>query len=173
MRVRWTRFCWELDKLPDNGSLLDPPYCIRQAKRSEHRKVSDLLLSNLALDADWTDLLQEFRKPFEHQIEDVFDCKDLPCIVVALGQSIVGASTLDPDPGAQNHLVSGPSVMNEYRNRGLGSALLYCSLLRLREAGIARAYGITRAGVPTARFLYTKYNSTNEPSGIEPLTVSP
>ncbi len=149
-----------------------PPYRIRRAEKADLRRVSDLVLRNLALDADWTDLLQEMRAPLEEEIEAVFDKKSIPCLVVTLGQTIVGASTLDLDPESPNHLVSGPSVTAEYCNRGIGSALLYHSLRLLKESGVNFAYGITRAGVPTAKFLYTKFHSTNKPSELEPLAVS-
>ena len=170
--ARWLRFAWDLKLLSLEEPVLAPPYWIRRAEKADLRRVSDLLLSNLALDTDWTDLLQEMRVPLEEEIESVFEEKKIPCLLVMLGQTMVAASTLDLNADSPNHLVSGPSVTAEYRNRGIGSALLYHSLRYLKNNGLECAYGITRAGVPTAKFLYTKFNSTVKPSELEPLAVS-
>jgi ribosomal protein S18 acetylase RimI-like enzyme len=53
-------------------------------------------------------------------------------------------------------------VLQEYRGRGLGSALLRASLAGLREAGFARAYGVARAKTAASRFLYTKFGGQGE-----------
>jgi N-acetylglutamate synthase-like GNAT family acetyltransferase len=169
--ARWLRFGWDLKLLPGEKPALAPPFRIRQAEKADLRRVSDLLLSNFALDADWTDLLQEMRARLEDEIETVFEEKAVPCLVVTLGHTIVGASALEFGIDRPNHLISGPSITAEYRNRGIGSALLDHSLRFLKENGIEYAYGITRAGVPTAKFLYTKFNSTNIPSELEPLAA--
>ena len=52
---------------------------------------------------------------------------------------MIGASILVPDPTRGNHLTPGPCVLMEYRNRGLGTALLEESLRQLRAAGLSRA----------------------------------
>lgn len=128
-------------------------------------------MSNFALDADWTDLLQEMRVSFEAQVAEVFSHKEVPCLVVTLGQTLVGASVLDLDVDSQNHLISGPSVMAEYRNRGIGGALLHESLRHLASTGLTTARAITRIGVPTAKFLYPKFNSTSSAIEREPAPV--
>ena len=51
------------------------------------------------------------------------------------------------DPDAETHLLSGPCVSMEYRNRGIGTALLYATLDHLKQAGLERAHGITKFNV--------------------------
>jgi predicted N-acetyltransferase YhbS len=60
--------------------------------------------------------------------------KPVPALVICHGQRIIGASALSTEMDAENHLLSGPCVLMEYRNRGLGTALLYYSLKQLRTA---------------------------------------
>ncbi len=76
-----------------------------------------------------------------------------------------------PDPSAENHLSPGPCVLMEYRNRGLGTALLGESLRQLREAGLSRAAALTKSNAPVAKFLYPKFNGVLTP-GDTPLLAA-
>ncbi|MEO7723486.1 MAG: GNAT family N-acetyltransferase [Chthoniobacterales bacterium] len=59
----------------------------------------------------------------------------------------------------------------EYRNRGLGTALLRESLRQLRAAGLYRATGFTKGNAPAAKFLYPKFNGVLTP-GDTPLPAA-
>ena len=84
---------------------------------------------------------------------------------------MIGASILLPDPTAGNHLAPGPCVLMEYRNRGLGTALLVESLRQLRAAGLSRASGLAKNNAPVAKFLYPKFNGVVTP-GDTPALVA-
>ena len=56
----------------------------------------------------------------------------------------------------------------EYRNRGLGTALLHYSLKQLREAGLDQACGISKDNVVASKFIYTKFGSVSAPCDFEP-----
>lgn len=166
--VRWVRFAWELKNLPEEGFSLESHYRIRRATRDEAHTVRDALVSAFALDTDWNDMLHVLKDFFGAQIEEVFSERDVPCLVLTRGYRVVGASVLSFSPAEENHLISGPAIVNEYRNRGLGTALLHASLVALRDGGLERAFGVTKLNVPTAKFLYTKFNSIHAPFEFEP-----
>ena len=84
------------------------------------------------------------------------------CLVMPKGSRLIAASLLDPSPEASSHLVSGPAVLMEYRNRGIGSRLLHASLEALRGNGITVASGITRAKTMAARHVYPKFGGVAE-----------
>jgi N-acetylglutamate synthase-like GNAT family acetyltransferase len=105
----------------------------------------------------------------EARMDEVFAHKVAPCLVVTHGTRVIGASPLDPNKEAECHLVSGPCVLNEYRNRGIGTELLFQSLSALREAGFETVRAITKSNVPVAKFVYTKFNSVSEPWEFEPV----
>lgn len=165
--VRWVRFEWDLKGLPETGPALESCYRLRPAVRAEQAAVRDALFSAFALDSDWNDTLFSMRAMFELQVTRTFEDRQLPCLLLTSGARVVGASILSFDPQEANHLVSGPAILNEYRNRGLGAALLYQSLAALRAAGLERAFGLTKANVPTAKFLYSKYDSIQSPVDLE------
>jgi len=76
-----------------------------------------------------------------------------------------------PDAAAEDQLAPGPCVQMEYRNRGLGTALLAEALRRLQEAGLPRASTIARSNGPVARFLYPKFAGAVVP-GNSPLLAA-
>lgn len=144
---------------------------IRSAEREEERQVRNVILSAFSLDADWNDMLVVVRQRLESALDKAFEAKEIHCLVLTHGTRIIGASLLDVNPQADNHLVSGPCVSSEYRNRGLGSALLFHSLKALREEGVSVARGVTKASALAAKFVYPKFNSTVAPCDPEPQAV--
>jgi predicted N-acetyltransferase YhbS len=167
--VRWTRFTWDLAKLPAEGRVLDSHYHIRPVTRDEEKTVRAVIASSFALDMNWSDTLKVMKEWMDVQLDDVFEHKVVPCLVVTHGTRVIGASPLNPNKEAECHLVSGPCILNEYRNRGIGSELLFQSLAALREAGFEKARAITKSNVPVAKFVYTKFNSEAEPWEFEPV----
>jgi predicted GNAT family acetyltransferase len=81
---------------------------------------------------------------------------------------VIGASALTTNPDATNHLLTGPCILMEYRNRGLATALLAESLIALREANLTVAHALTKQNSPASQFVYPKFNSTSEPFEREP-----
>ena len=166
--VRWMRFTWDLAKLPVVKSELDSHYHIRVATHEDEKSIRSVISSAFSLDMNWSDTLKSLRDHFEAQIDRVFVEKEVPCMVVLHGARIIGASALDVTKEAENHLLSGPCILSEYRNRGLGTTLLHHSLQLLRENGLDKAYGITKSNVPAAKFIYPKFNSVGASYEFEP-----
>ena len=120
---------------------------------------------------NWSDTLKSVREWMDAQLNMAFAQKVVPCLVVTHGTRVIGASPLDPNRESECHLMCGPCILNEYRNRGIGSELLYQSLLALKEAGFEQVRAITKSNVPVAKFVYTKFNSVAEPWDFEPVVV--
>lgn len=169
--VRWMRFTWDLENLPAVSSGSESHYHIRVATQDDEKVVCSVISSAFSLDMDWSDTHKSLREHFEAQIDRVFTEKEAPCVVVSHGARIIGASALDTNKAAENHLLSGPCVLSEYRSRGLGTTLLHQSLQLLRDAGLSKAFGITKHNVPAAKFIYPKFNSVSAPYDFEPELV--
>jgi len=110
----------------------------------------------------------------ERFVDDAFDKgREMPsCVVAQHGSRIIGVSVLDADPDSLNHLSSGPVILHEYRNRGLGSALLAASLNFLRQEGLSKVRGVTRANSTAARFIYSKFGSQQIACALDPLQIA-
>jgi len=144
-------------------------YHLRVATRDDLRAVTPVISSAFSLDTSWSDTFFQFRDRLDQQIEQAFNRESVPALLITHGQRIIGASALNTDMDAETNLISGPCVAVEYRNRGLGTALLHASLKQLQTAGLPRARGICRDTAPAAKFVYPKFGSTDEPHELQPL----
>jgi N-acetylglutamate synthase-like GNAT family acetyltransferase len=167
--MRWRRFIWDLTKLPSLEYSMPTHYHLRVATREELRLVSPVISSAFSLDTAWSDTFFTFRERLDQQLEQAFARESIPALLVTHGQRIIGASALNTDMDAETNLISGPCVAVEYRNRGLGTALLHASLKQLKNAGLPRAKGICKDTAPATKFVYPKFGSTDEPHELEPL----
>ena len=181
--VRWTRFSWDLSRLAPVYPAIDSHYRIRQAAAEDEKVVRAVVFSSFTLDQNWNFLLREIREQLDASLDSVFHDRfernqrpnrsdpptgDRFCLVATHGSRIIGVSALSANREAENHLLSGPCVLMEYRNRGLATALLAQSLIALREVNITVAYGLTKQNSPTAQFVYSKFGSSNSPYEFEP-----
>jgi GNAT superfamily N-acetyltransferase len=124
------------------------------------------------MDSSWGDISRRLQEGIGCFVDRAFEKGDPSCIVALHGQRIIGASLLDANTEATNHLLSGPMILHEYRNRGLGSGMLATSLAFLKDKGVSKALGVTRGNSISARFIYTKFSSTQSPFTLDPLQVS-
>lgn len=169
--ISWICFEWELDSL-DLPVPAISPLVLRPAEKGEEETVLKVLLTAFAMDTAWGDISRRLEEGMGRYVEKAFDRPDPSCIVALHGNRVVGASLLDANSDAGNHLVSGPMILHEYRNRGVGSGLLASSLIFLRDKGVKKARGVTRANSTVSRFVYPKFSSVQSPYNQDPLQES-
>jgi N-acetylglutamate synthase-like GNAT family acetyltransferase len=161
--VRWKRFTWQIKELPPLEPKLPSHFIVRPATREEARAVAHVVLTAYSLDSTWSDTLNTFRDRLEMQLELAFQRESFPAIVITHGPRIIATSVLNTDPEADSNLVSGPCVLSEYCNRGLGTALLHASLRQLREVGLEHVSAIAKENTTACKFLYPKFGSSSAP----------
>ena len=166
--ISWICFEWELASLELPVPSV-PPLVLRAAERAQEETTLKVLLSAFAMDTAWGDISRRLEEGMVHYVKQAFDRPDPSCIVALHGQRVIGASLLDPNPDAGNHLLSGPMILHEYRNRGVGSGLLAASLIFLRDKGLTKVRGVTRANSTVSRFVYPKFSSVQTPYNQDPL----
>lgn len=172
--VNWARFSWDLSKLAPVYPAIDSHYRLRLATAGDETAVRNVVFSAFTLDSNWSFLLSSIRETLEEAIASVFhdkydkhDLGDRPCVVATHGSRVIGASALTTHPEAENHLLTGPCILMEYRNRGLATALLAESLIALRDANVPIARGLTKQNSAASQFVYSKFDSTSEPFETE------
>jgi hypothetical protein len=166
--VRWKRFTWDLTKLPPLENKLPAQFTFREASREEGKVVCAAVMTAFSLDSAWSDALKVFRERLEQQLDLAFQRESIPAIVVTHGVRIIAASVISTEIDAESHLVSGPCVLSEYCNRGLGTALLHQSLRLLRNGGLDQASAVTKENVPACKFVYPKFGSRGTPFDYQP-----
>lgn len=159
----WLRFSWQTAKVASVPKSEAASDLIRPATREEGEDVLKVILLSLSMDAAWNGSYAQAEEYLKGAVATLFNAEEPLCLVVPKGNRLIAASLLDPQPEAASHLVSGPSVLMEYRNRGLGSQLLRASLHALQERGLASVTGITRTKSDAALHVYPKFGSTSEP----------
>ena len=170
--VRWTRFTWNLATLPPTAKALDKCYVIRVAAREEEMIVANAIFRAFSMDSEWAADLVLFRDRLQLQLHQSFEREAVPALVILHGVRIVAASVLSSEVEAESNLLSGPCVLPEYCNRGLGSALLHESLVQLAHGGLARAHGVSKEPTLASRFVYPKFGSTREDRDLHSTTVA-
>jgi hypothetical protein len=169
-RTRWVGFTWDLAK----AELPDPPiprhYRINLDGAENQEELRRVIDKSLTLDPSWNAALPEVGATVMASIARALALESTLRLTLRHGARIIGGTLLTPQINASEHLVPGPCILMEYRNRGLGTLLLVSALRELRAAGVTRACAITRENSPAARFLYPKFSGN--PSPIAPLLAA-
>ena len=154
----WSLFHWKTAALPKPLRLAHA-FSIRTAFSDEKETATHVALLSLKMNTEWHEAHHTVTYAISEGSKRAFvDHDTTSCLVITHGKRIIGASMLDIRPEASYHLLSGPWVLAEYRNRGLGSALLYASIEQLAKEGIEEVAGITFSHSIAARFVYPKFS---------------
>jgi N-acetylglutamate synthase-like GNAT family acetyltransferase len=160
--VGWLRFTWESKMLPSASYLITEEYSIRRATKHEKKQAWQVINSCFLLDTCWNDVLNDLLPRIRHEFEEKFSHREIDCLVITHGNRTIGASLIKPSAEISNHLLSGPCISSEYRNRGFGALLLKESLLVVAKQGAPKVFGVTRSTSPAAKFVYPKFGGTSE-----------
>lgn len=162
--VQWMRFTWDLERLGEPATnKLPVNTVVRPVTRREVEAVQHVIFNSFTLDSDWAESFGRIRDSLAEGVRRAFADYESPGLVLVHGPRIVGASIFTDNALAESHLISGPCILLEYRNRGLGTDMLYRSLSLLKQGGVKRATGMTRKGVPAEKFVYPKFGGESEP----------
>jgi len=170
--LNWIQFSWDLTSFSDPDLGLPKHYEIGLVTTEDETELRKVFSSAFLLDPAWNPAIAETMQTIQPWLDRVFGSETTTCLALRHGTRIIGASVISTDPVADSHLIPGPCVLMEYRNRGFGTALLKASFERLHKAGIAKAIGITRAGAPVTKFLYPRFGGVSSPVKISTLLAA-
>jgi Acetyltransferase (GNAT) family len=165
----WIRFTWDLTQLPTFESALPEHYEIGPTTADDEKELRKIISSSFVLDPMWSPELQEVMEKIEAWLDRAFASSTCMFLALRHGSRIIGASVISTDPDADMHLIPGPCISMEYRNRGFGARVFEQALTRLRDAGLRSASGVAKENVPVSKFLYPKFNATSSPYDFTPL----
>ena len=155
--IALTRYTWTLKELPADAGEIAAPFVLRTAGDQEMDEAVAIVQSSYNLDPEWSGCALHIKGTVLPMVMKTL-AKEPTCLFVQHGNRIIGASVFDGEPEEGGvHLISGPCVLIEYRNRGIGGALLGATLDALRGRGVAQACGQTRPNSPSAKYLCSKF----------------
>ncbi len=159
----WIQFRWKAGKIPSQPVEVPEHFSIGMPEREEVKTAILVTHTSFGLDSEWVHHLKSLKGFLDRRLEEAFDEDPIPCVTLRHGLRIIGTSLLDPAQDADNHLVTGPCVLAEYRSRGLGSLLFKQSLWTLGKLGLKEVRGLTRHRGTAARFIYPKFEGISDP----------
>src|ERR1700704_2711845 len=130
--LSWVRFTWDLVKLAPEKTALPEHYQINRATKDDEKELRKVFSSSFMLDPVWNPAIGDVMQKVQTWLDRALDSSNNVCLALRHGARIIGASVLSLDPKIDNHLMPGPTVLMEYRNRGFGTHLLEDSLHLLR-----------------------------------------
>lgn len=155
--VALAKFRWSLAALPPEASQPPKPLSLRTAGEQELEDALRVIQSSYELDPEWSGCAKHLEDFVLPMTKKAFS-GEATCLFVQHGNRVIAASAFLPEPGdAGIHLVSGPCVLSEYRNRGIAGALLAATLEALRARGLKEAVGQTRPNSPAGKYLGRKF----------------
>ena len=140
------------------------------AKRLSREEAMRVMQASYNLDPEWSGCAKHIDEVVLPGVREAFD-DEATCLFLLHGNRVIAASAYNPEPGDGIHLVSGPCVLTEYRNRGIGGTLLHATLEALRAHGVPEACGQVRPGTPSAKFLCTMCGGHQVTAAILPLVA--
>jgi ribosomal protein S18 acetylase RimI-like enzyme len=153
----WVQFTWNLKTLPSDTAKLNPRYIVEAATLEDKAALLAAVSRSMSMEPAWSDDLAARVRLAEEIIQVGFPAGEVTFIAIKHGARIIGASAIRDSGDKVSNLPLGVCVLNEYRNRGLGTFLLHESLRRLKERGLEEARLVTRKGLTADRFLYPKF----------------
>ena len=157
--LKWVRFSWELVNVPAKAGEAPPHYKISAAGPDDEMALRKVFSSAYLLDPAWSPIIREVIQTIQSRIDLALRTEDRTFLALRHGSRIIGAALLQSDAAAEEQFVIGPTILPEYRNRGLGTLLLAASLRWLQDTGLTRAAAMAPEYVPATRFLYPKFGS--------------
>ena len=155
----WVQFTWNLKSLTAETPKIDKRYTVEAATPDDRQLLLAAVSRSMSMEPAWSDDLAPRVKLAEEIIQSALPAGEVTFIAVKHGQRIIATSCIRDSGDKVSNLPLGVCVLNEYRNRGLGSFLLHESLRRLKERGLEEARVVTRKGITADKYLYPKYGS--------------
>lgn len=161
--TEWQTYEWDLSQFPVSQRPKLPPFVFRQATSDDRDIVEKVICSALTQQPAVFHKKDSPLPSVETACDMAFSGSLISCVVVQHGSRIIGASAMDSRSDAENHLLTGPFILHEYENRGIGTALLFASLDLLKDAGLKQARGLALPQSTAARFVYSKFGGYVKP----------
>ncbi|MCX7712722.1 MAG: GNAT family N-acetyltransferase [Chthoniobacterales bacterium] len=162
MKKSWLKFTWRLGQIQQPEMEAIQPFLMRPALPEEEGRVLETLSKSTALDSSLGEAGRLLQYYFAEIVPRTWKHKKRESLVVLHGERIIGASVFFLLASEPYQLASGPCVLSEYRNRGLGTALLQATLWELQKVGLDFACGICHQFSTLAKYLYPKFGGASE-----------
>ncbi len=159
----WLEFTWDLSSRAFPEQIEKDPAPCRLEEVAVEGQLLELLAKSASMDSSLGDAGRILRDYFSKDAKRHWHGLETKTLGVFHGDRMVAASVICVSGGKGPGLLSGPCVLGEYCNRGLGTYLLQRSLGELRATGATSATGICGAHGVLAKYVYPKFGGNGTP----------
>lgn len=160
--IKWIEFEWDLKSLPAFDAKLASRLHIEVVGILDSKNVEETMHRAFSTENGWSAFVDQKLTLISTAIHQYVPRGEVTMLTIKDGTRIIAATLVSEKEGLFLPLVSGITVSLEYRCRGLGTALLYAALAYLKDKGLEKARIVTRANLPSAKYLYPKFNSSKK-----------
>src|SRR5450631_4351866 len=156
----WVKFKWDLKRLTDfPAPVLNKKYCFRTANKNDLTKIVNTVILAYETDSIWGKIINEIKHRMTERINSTFNQPQNKYILIQYENNIVGVSGVSQLHWTNQNLLTGICVANEHQRKGLGTYLMYQSLLSLRNFGLEFAYVYTESDSIADQKIYPLFGS--------------
>lgn len=172
--IKWWEFEWNLETLPAFDAKLASRLHLEVLGISDSKAVELMMHRALSSENGWSAFSDQRLNLISTAIHQYVPRNEVTILAIRDGTRVIAAALVSEKEDLFLPLVAGIYVSLEYRCNGLGTALLYAALAYLKDKGMKKARVITRANLPSAKYLYPKFNSTKkEVAQLDQETLTP
>ncbi|MES2309152.1 MAG: GNAT family N-acetyltransferase [Verrucomicrobiota bacterium] len=166
--IKWLEFEWDLKTLPAFDAKLATRLHLEVLGISDSKAVELMMHRALSSENGWSAFIEQRMNLISTAIHQYVPRNEVTMVAIKDGTRVIAAALVSEKEDLFLPLVAGVYVSLEYRCRGLGTALLYAALAYLKDKGMAKARVVTRANLPSAKYLYPKFNSLKKEVAYSP-----
>ncbi len=160
--IKWWEFEWDLKSLPAFDAKLANRLHLEVLGIADSKAVELMMHRSLSSENGWSAFMDQRMNLISTAIHQYVPRNEVTMLAIRDGTRVIAATLVSEKEDLFLPLVAGVYVSLEYRCNGLGTSLLYAALAYLKDKGVEKARVITRANLPSAKYLYPKFNSTKK-----------
>ncbi len=153
----WMKFAWELGAVPEVPASVPFGLRLQVVTSEEEPDLFEVLAKSAGLDSSLINAGRGLQRYFSEEAPRLWRGKQRRSLAVCHGERIIAGTVYLLKEDEPAHLVSGPCVLSEYRNRGIGAWLLHYSLYDLQTQGLKKVFGVCKQHSILEKYIYPKF----------------
>jgi uncharacterized protein YaiE (UPF0345 family) len=158
--ISWVKFKWDLKKLADfHSPILNGKYTFRTAQKEDLIEIVNTVVAAYETDSIWGKIINDIKPRMTERINTTFSQPQSKYLLIQFENKIVAVSGVSQLHWTNQNLLTGICVAQEHQRKGLGTYLMYQSLLGLRNSGLEIANVYTESGSIADKKIYPLFGS--------------
>ena len=156
-KTNWVRFDWPLSgRCFENPPV--PGYTLRAARTDDVVSMREIVGLAYRSDSVWNENVSTIQERVMERVKNRIADPEAHFVLAVYCGQVIGLNGVAITSYTQMNLITGICVSTEHQGRGIGKALLSCSLTWLRDQGLSVAT-VTTDKRAIAAYVYSHFNA--------------